>query len=147
NGIRGRPLDWSSDGKFLVYLDGRGGLWALRLDGDGTPIKIADMEGGLARARVSPDRRWIAYSTGPGDASNVWVQPFLSSGTKIQISPDGGSDPSWRADGKELYYFRPDGALMAVPIQAAEAFRAGVPHLLFRVDPRGWSTHQHAYSA
>jgi hypothetical protein len=53
-------------------------------------------------------------------------------GWKAQISRDGGSQPVWRADGKELFYLAPDGTLMAVPIDTTGQFRPGVAQALFR---------------
>lgn len=48
------------------------------------------------------------------------------------MSPDGGRDPFWRADGRELYYRAPNARLMAVPIEKGAAFSAGTPQPLFQ---------------
>jgi len=46
----------------------------------------------------------------------VFVVPFPGPGGRIQVSTQGGSEPSWRRDGRELYYFAPDNRLMAVQV-------------------------------
>ena len=71
----------------------------------------------------SPDGRWIAYTTNEAGQPNVYVQPFPGPGAKYQVSRDGGSQPVWRADGKELFYLGADGTLMAVPIDATDRLR------------------------
>jgi hypothetical protein len=63
--------------------------------------------------------------------AEIYVQSFPVAGGKWQISSAGGTDPSWRADGKELFYRSADQKLMAVEIQAGESFKAGIPRPLF----------------
>ena len=46
--------------------------------------------------------------------------------------PDGGREPYWRADGRELYYRAPDAKLMAVPVEKGAAFTTGTPQPLFQ---------------
>jgi hypothetical protein len=65
----------------------------------------------------------------------IYVQPFPKGtyGTvgKVPISTNGGSQPRWRADGKELFFIAPDGNLMAVEVTLSPRFEAGVPKALF----------------
>src|SRR5262249_46742356 len=61
----------------------------------------------------------------------VYVQPFLRAGGKIRISPNGGRNPHWRADGKELFYLDANGAMTAGPIDASDAFAPRLPERLF----------------
>ena len=82
----------------------------------------------------SPDGRWIAYTSDEAGQANVYVQSFPGPGGKYQVSKDGGLQPVWRADGKELFYLGVDGTLMAVPIDATGQFDAGVPQALFPTD-------------
>jgi hypothetical protein len=64
----------------------------------------------------------------------IYAQTFPEPGGKWQVSNGGGSDPSWRGDGKELYYRSPDQKLMAVEIKTAGTdFQAGVPQALFPI--------------
>src|SRR5262249_54321873 len=58
--------------------------------------------------------------------------PFPSASGKRQISADGGSQPVWRGDGRELFYLGEDGEMMSVSINAAPAFEPGKPQMLFQ---------------
>ena len=150
--VQGRPRDWSSDGRFVVYenLDAKTGydLWVLPLFGDpstssgqgrkGVPYlntQFNEMEG-----RFSPNGRWIAYHSNEARRNEVYVQPFPASAGKWQISTDGGYTPKWSRDGKELFYITADGKFMAVPVNAGATFEAGVPKALFQTIFVGYPT-------
>ena len=65
--------------------------------------------------------------------NEIYVQSFPLSGAKFQISTGGGTEPTWRNDGKELFYSSVDRTLMAAPVKSAERpLRAGAPKSLFR---------------
>jgi hypothetical protein len=129
------PSDWSADGRYVLYtfsgtFPRTQDIWALPLVGDRTPIPVAQTEFAENLGTFSPNGRWIAYTSDEPGQPNVYVQPFLRAGRKYRISPNGGRNPHWRADGKELFYLAADGAMTAVPIDATETF-AGVPKTLF----------------
>ena len=67
---------------------------------------------------LSPDGRFLAYTSNESGRFEVYVQSFPGPGGKWQISTAGGGEPHWRADGKELYYRAPDQKVMAVEIRA-----------------------------
>ena len=130
------PTDWSTDGRFVLYtffgafpqtLD----IWALPLTGDRKPFPVIHTEFTENQGTFSPDARWIAYTTDETGQPNVYVQPFLRAGGKYRISPSGGRNPHWRADGKELFYLDASGAMTAVPIDATDIFTSGLPKALF----------------
>jgi hypothetical protein len=77
----------------------------------------------------SPDGHWLAYTDNPGD---IFVQSFSSPGGKTQISTNGGAQPRWRGDGKEIFYIAHDKKLMAVPVRPGIKFIADAPHVLFQ---------------
>jgi Tol biopolymer transport system component len=129
------PDDWSADGRHIVFEDKTSGnidLWVLPLFGDRKPFPLIRTEFDESQAVFAPNGRWIAYSSNDGGERNVFVQPFPVTGGKHQISMDGGSQPVWRADGRELFYLRTDGTLMAVPVEAVGQFAAGQHQALFR---------------
>jgi Tol biopolymer transport system component/tRNA A-37 threonylcarbamoyl transferase component Bud32 len=133
------PADWSPDGRFLLYsaLEGtRRDLWVLPLARDNRKpslyLKI-DYNGG-GPAQFSPDGRFVAYTSNESGRNEVYVQPFpVPSGGKWMISKDGGSQPRWRRNGKELFYVSAEAMLMEVDVSLSPAFKAGIPRALFPV--------------
>ena len=110
--------DFSRDGKYLVYQS-RGketgwDIWVLPTTGDAKPYPFLKTPFLELLPVVSPDGRFIAYQSNESGRTQVYVQNFPQPGGKSQISTDGGIEPQWRADGKELYYRAPDQRLMAV---------------------------------
>jgi serine/threonine protein kinase len=130
------PRDWSSDGKFILFerSDPKTGfdLWVLPLFGDHKPFPFLQTEFQELDGRFSPNGRWIAYDSNESGKREVYVQPFPASAGKWQISTNGGSDPIWRSDGKELFYLATDGKIMAEPVKSEATFEAGVPKALFQ---------------
>jgi Tol biopolymer transport system component len=126
-------LDWSKDGKYILYRERPATLMALPLEGDRKPIPV---QGQVADAAISPDGRWIAYTSNDSDQSELYVQAFLGAGSKgrWQISNGGVHGVKWRGDGKELYYATA-GKIMAAAIQASpQGIQAGTPRVLFSGD-------------
>ena len=130
------PRDWSRDGRLILYqeqhVDTGWDLWVLPLDGEGQPSPYLQTEFNEELGQFSPDGRWVAYASDETGRTEVYVQPFPASGGKYQVSIDGGIQPRWRADGKELFYLTTDGKMMTAEIFPGETFRAGVPRMLFR---------------
>ncbi len=79
----------------------------------------------------SPDGRWIAYTSNEAGPPNVYVQAFPRAGRKYPISLNGGRNPHWSADGKELFYLDASGAMTVVQINATDTVKAGLPLMLF----------------
>ena len=92
----------------------------------------------------SPDGRWIAYVSDESGRGEVYVQSFPLSGEKRQISTNGGSEPSWRKDGLELFYLAADRNLTAVPLKLGAKVEAGWPKPLFAVPD---SARRYSYAA
>ena len=128
--------DWSRDGRFVVFsIFGKQGvsdLWVLPLTGDRKPFSFAESSFHKAQAQISPDGRWIAYTTYESGRDEVYVDSFPKPGNRRQLSPDGGMQPRWRPDGAELFYVRSDQFLMSVPVKTATTFEAEHPTPLFR---------------
>lgn len=125
------PNDWSADGRFILYQT-TADLWVLPLFGEQKPFPFLQTEFIEGWARFSPDGKWIAYSSNESGAWQVYVQSFPASGGKWMISTEGGAQPQWRADGKELFYISSNRKLMAVDVKGnGPTFEAGVPKALF----------------
>jgi serine/threonine protein kinase len=107
--------DWSTDGKSLVISDG-GKLELLPVEGDHTVVPLVKPESEALYGQLSPNGRWIAYTSGNRGQAEVYVQPVPATGSLRQVSQGGGMVPRWRRDGRELYYRATDGRLMAVGV-------------------------------
>jgi serine/threonine-protein kinase len=83
--------------------------------------------------KFSPDGAWVVFCTNESKRAEVYVQPFPGPGPKIQISSEGGTDPIWSRDGRELFYRNGD-KMMVVDVAVKPEFRAGKPRDL-------WSGH------
>jgi Tol biopolymer transport system component len=130
------PLDWSPDGKFILYTvvspKTDNDIWILPLFGDQKATPYLQTEFSETQARFSADGRWVAYTSNESGSFQVYVQSFPVSGGKWQISTNGGGQPQWRGDGKELFFLGPDRKLMVVEVNGAESsLKAGVPKALF----------------
>jgi len=135
SGANKRPLDWSSDGRYVIYSnDGAQtarDLWVSPLFGDRKPFPYLQSQYEEYHARVSPDGRWMAYVSNESGRYEVYVQSFPEPRGKWLISTNGGVQPRWRHDGRELFYIALDETLMAVPVRGETALEAGTPVVLF----------------
>jgi len=126
--------DWSKDGRFILYsvVDPRTklDLWALPLE-DRKPFPFLQSEFNEGQGQFSPDGRWVAYTSDETGKLEIYVQPFPAADAKWPISSEGGVQPRWRRDGKELFYLTPDGKMMAVEVKSGPVFQTGVPKPLF----------------
>jgi Tol biopolymer transport system component len=87
---------------------------------------------GRAQVRLSPDGHWMVR-THFGARPQIYVEPFPSRGLRTQITPDGGTDPVWRGDGKEILY-RWNSTLFSVRVETREGrLQASEPEPLFEV--------------
>jgi eukaryotic-like serine/threonine-protein kinase len=128
------PTDWTRDGKYILFHEARPLPWtvyALPMFGaDRTPIRVLDQFAPYG-AHVSPDSRWLAYGSFETGLAEIYVQRFLASGQKQQVSHGGGVHPHWTKDGRELVYWAIPGGVDAVEFQAlGDSFRIGAHRTL-----------------
>jgi Tol biopolymer transport system component len=135
------PTDWSSDGQFVLYKEGSAtgqqgwDIFAFRVDGDRTPIPVAQTGAEERDGQFSPDGKWVAYQSDESGEFAIFVRPFQRAGNKQRISPGFGAQVRWRADGNELFYLTLDCELISVPIRldpGGETIEAGKPTALFK---------------
>ena len=91
--------------------------------------------GVVDQAKFSPDGRWIAFHSDVSGNCEAYVTPFppTASNNWEKISLEGGAQPTWRADGRELYFLTPDGTLMAVDVDTrSDELVQGKTHSLFK---------------
>jgi eukaryotic-like serine/threonine-protein kinase len=129
------PDSWSPDGQLLAFTEldpstGRN-IWVLRL-GDRKPEPFLRTPSNESAPRFSADGRWLAYISDQSGRYEVYVQPYPGPGGKWQISTEGGTEPLWNRNGRELFY-RSGNKMMAVEIRTQPSFASGSPRMLFDV--------------
>ena len=130
------PTSISSDGKTLVFRQNSEetgmdiGFVQLEVDQDTEPEMLLQTPFNEHTGMLSPDDRWLAYVSDDSGREEVYVTPFPGPGGREPISTDGGAEPVWSRDGRELYY-RNGEALMAVTIRTEPELIPGKPTLLF----------------
>jgi Tol biopolymer transport system component len=125
------PEDWLKDGS-IVYLGPRGEtIYRLPLAGERKPQPVFHSEFPKDEVHVSPDQRWVAYSSHESGRWEIYVAPFPKFTGRRQISTGGGCQPVWRKDGRELFFLSLDGKMMSVDVKAGASFETGPPKILF----------------
>ena len=127
------PASWSPDGQRLAFIEVNPttglDIWVLRLsDRKAQPFLRTPFNEGAAR--FSPDGRWLAYVSDESGRYEIYVQPYSGPGGKWQISTEGGTEPVWNPNGRELFYRNGD-KMMAVEVAPQPSFAAGKPRTLF----------------
>ena len=103
----------------------------ISLDGDQKPRPLYDSRYAQGSPKFSPDGRHLAYCTNESGRPQVYVRAFPGPGATVQVSSEGGTDPVWRRDGRELFYRNGD-SMMAVPVAASPDFVNGRPQQLWK---------------
>jgi Tol biopolymer transport system component len=150
------PSNWSADGRFLLYFTvniGQGGvdLWVLPMSGTRKPFAFLESPFSKVWGQFSPDGRWVAYQSNESGRNEIYLRRFVVPGNAVdsaparegqwQVSTKGGIYPTWRADGKELFYIDPTGMLMAAPMTVAgSTVMPGKPAALFQTNAVGGGT-------
>ena len=103
----------------------------LPMSGDPQPFLFLQTQFNEQQAQFSPDGKWIVYTSDESGTPEIYAQRFPSTGGKWRVSTGGGCQPTWRRDGRELFYIASDRKLMAVDVKLGTSFEAGVPKTLF----------------
>jgi Tol biopolymer transport system component/predicted Ser/Thr protein kinase len=143
------PHSFSPDGQLLAFIEVNPStgydIWMLRLGNDSAGSgQVSSAGSGQGRKALpflrtafnesaphfSPDGRWLTYTSDESGRYEIYVQPYPGPGGKWQISTEGGTEPVWNPNGRELFY-RSGDKMMAVEISTQPGFAAGKPRMLF----------------
>ena len=126
---------WSPDGHWVIARDNVGGersIFYTRPGVDTTLRAFGLREFQERTPTLSPDGRWIAYTSNESGIDEIYVRPFPDPGGKWQVSNGGGNEPAWAHSGRELFY-RSSSTLMVVQVETQPTFSTGLPTALFEV--------------
>jgi len=131
-----KMTDSSPDGRHLLVqwsdpndLAGWDDLWTIE-SAEGGSVLFERADHKQTRAVWSPCGRWIAYESDESGRREIFVKPYPGPGFRVAVTPDGGREPLWSPDGKELYY-RNRGKIMAARLQTEPEFRVVETEELF----------------
>ena len=135
--------DWSRDGEYVMYVGQESGssndilVWPLRGGRKSfsfVQTPAVEMHGQFYPESSGPPK-WVAYTSDESGMDQIYVQAFRgepASGSKLQVTTNGGKQPRWRGDGKELFFLTPDNRLMAASVAVtAKGLEFGAPAQLF----------------
>jgi hypothetical protein len=135
---------FTPDGKSILYtgigINAKNGnaIYSLPLDGSGkSTLLIAPInpQASISHFRISPNGKWVAYTSNESGTDQVYVTAASGQGGKWQVSTNGGDFPAWRGDGKELFFFDPADALYSADVsEKGTEFSVGQVHRLFHQD-------------
>ena len=126
------PSAWTADNRALVYVEqpptDEPWISILRLDPDRRGERLIQGDG--RQPSLAPDGRWLAFGSGDVPPAQVYVVAFPSVSSRRQVTVDGGREPKWRPDGRELFY-RSTTRVFAVAVDTTSRFSVGKPAMLF----------------
>ena len=134
--------DWSHDGRWILYQ-------SLSPGEDSWDVMAYDLEeeeevpivtGPFAQEfpALSPDGRWLAFTSNESGRDQIYVQPFPRGPGRWMASTDGGHRPIWTRNGRELlFHISGTDDLYAVEVAGDVTPSFGTPQRLMTSATRG----------
>ena len=127
---------FSNDGEWLIYRTGptftERDVYGVRPGRDSVPIPLLTGPFEEFAAALSPDGKWLAYTSNETGQDEIFVRPFPgTSEGRWQISTQGGAGAVWARNGRELFFESANGEIMTVPVSAGTTFSPGEARRLF----------------
>ncbi len=106
------PSDWSRDGRFVIYTETnpktRADIWYAPVESgkmnEKAAVKLLGTDAVESQGQLSPDGKWLAYYSDESGKGEVYIRPFPTGSQVWKVSTDGGREPRWRSDGKEIHF-------------------------------------------
>jgi len=141
--------DWSPDGRNIIFCRGdyvgtsAADIWALPMTGGtpGEPFPILTNDYADYNAQLSPDGRWLLFTSEQSGRTEIYVVPFVEPARREedrrsgqwQVSTHGGNVAVWGGDGKTLYYVSLEDEVIAVAVDGSgDRFQIGREQTLFQ---------------
>jgi serine/threonine protein kinase len=151
--------DWSRDGRFRVYTENDpktlGDIWYVPLSAGkivGKPVALLRTPAMESQGQLSPDGKWLAYTSNETGAFEVYIRAFPSGASMWRVSVDGGREPRWRSDGRELFFHNAVGvrrigvSAVAVVPDGQVGLHIDSSRTLFEVAAFPYSTRQNLFT-
>jgi len=115
--VTGGTRDWTPSGELLLVRGPfpNASIVATQVNGDGPVRDVVVTEYAEFDPAVSPDGRWLAYTSARTGRNEVWVQGYPDGAPPVRVSSNGGFEPRWADNGREIYYIQ-QNTIMAVPV-------------------------------
>ncbi len=131
------PTSLSPDGAYLLFhtlsADTNWDIGMVSMQGERRPTMLIQSEATEYGGEISPDGAWIAYTSSEAGLEDVYVRRFPDLNERHRVSTDGGRNPVWSPDGREIVFrrFLSGGQMMAVAVTTEPTFTVGTPEVLF----------------
>lgn len=101
DGDRKVPEWWLKDGSILYTTSGGMGYHVIASEGERKPKQVFHSDFSTDEPCVSPDGRWIAFSSLESGRPEIYIAAFPAFSDKRQVSNNGGAQARWRADRRQ----------------------------------------------
>ncbi|UCF36088.1 MAG: serine/threonine-protein kinase [Acidobacteriota bacterium] len=131
------PENWTRENQTILVVrrtsQDEQSVWAVSATGEFEAEPIVTGAFRIDEPQLSPDGQWLAYVSDESGQEDVYLESFRREGQRVRISVDGGGQPKWRSDGKELFFVSLDNRLMAVDVKGTDRLEVGLPTELFEM--------------
>jgi serine/threonine-protein kinase len=125
----GLPIGWSPEGATFIF-EREARLWTMNAASKLSSVWLPTTPFTEFGGGFSPDGKWLVYGSSQYGQLDVWVRPFPGPGAPVRISPDGGHDPVWSRDGKEIFFTNGPKLFSARVLSVAPVLRIEAPRLV-----------------